>query len=185
MPPLIGRGGFGLPTLYKLLGGAADFQVAVAFQLAQLVPGTVHAFQDASLPPGLVPIDTTPADGGLTNAIRLANVLQPLLLAHLKEVGTSTAPGAHLAADAAHATTLAAVAPATDLPSCAALGNALQVAINGHLTAAGVHFHNDVTAVDATPAATDLPSTVTMLDNIAKFIVAHFGRIGVTPGFTR
>ena len=39
MPRLLGRGGLGLPTLYQLLGGAADFQVAVAFQLARLVPG--------------------------------------------------------------------------------------------------------------------------------------------------
>ena len=185
MPRLLGRGGLGLPTLYQLLGGAADFQVAVAFQLTRLVPGAVHALQGAPLAPGLAPIDTTPRDSGLANAIRLANALQALLVKHFKKVATQTAAGAHLAADTAHVTSLSALTPATDLPSCEALANALQAAINGHLTAAGVHFHDDTTAPDATPVASDLPTTVTLLNNVAAFTQAHLGRVGVTPGFTR
>src|SRR6266540_1993284 len=90
MPRLLGRGGLGLPTLHQLLGGAADFQVAVAFQLAKLVPGTVHALQGAPLVEGLAPIDTAPKDGGLGKAIRLANALQALLVKHFKKVATQT-----------------------------------------------------------------------------------------------
>jgi hypothetical protein len=171
--------------LYKLLGGVADFQAGVAYQLAQLVAGTVHAFQDTPLPAGLAPIDTTPADGGLANAIRLANALQGLLLKHFKDVGTATAPGAHLAADATHLASLLVVAAATDLPSCEALATAIQGAINGHLTAAGVHFHSDSTPADATPAAADLPTTITLLNAMAMLVQAHLARVGVTPGVTR
>jgi hypothetical protein len=185
LPRFIGRGGFGLSTLYRLLGGMADFQVGVAYQLARLVPGTVHAYEDAPLPAGVAPADTSPADGGLTSALRLANALRALFMGHLAGVGTATSPGAHLAADAAQLASLSAVRAATDLATCAALANALQGAVNAHLRGAGVHFHDDATPQDATPPAGDLPSTIALLDNLAVFIEAHIARVGVTPGFTR
>jgi hypothetical protein len=81
--------------------------------------------------------------------------------------------GAHLVADTTNAPTLAAIALATNLATTQTLANGIKVFLNAHYTQAGVHVNNDGTNTIATANATDLASSIALLNACKTAIVAH------------
>ena len=127
-----------------------------------------HAKTDAALSGQAILAPATLADVQTS-----ANALKVAFNTHIAEVGTTSAAGAHLAADA---TNTVATANATDQTTSNALLNALNTALNAHLTQAGVHFHNDTTAALATANASDLPTSIALATALAAFYNAHIAR---------
>jgi hypothetical protein len=107
----------------------------------------------------------------------LANALQTLLATHAADsvvTGTSGA-GAHLIADATNAPTLAAIPVASNLATTQTLATGIKAFLNAHYTQAGVHVNNDGTNTIATANATDLATSIALLNACKTAVTAHIG----------
>lgn len=109
---------------------------------------------------------------------------QPGTQGHMFDaISTNTvACGSHKVPDTVNAATLQAVQSAplvltgvtgTDTAALVAFVNQLKASYNAHLTQAGVHFNNDGTNSIGTANATDLPSSITLINACAVKINAH------------
>lgn len=118
---------------------------------------------------------TTPRATDQTTANTLANALQAVIASHAANVISPH----HLVADeAAHVGTLAAVPAATTEGTCATLATAIKVALNAHRSSAGVHPDADTDHEVTSANATNLATSITLLNEELSDYLGHIGRIG-------
>lgn len=123
---------------------------------------------------------TALAGGALqADANARANALKADAAIHAASVGSQSVNGAHLAADATAAATLAAIPAASTLGTCITLINGLFAWHQAHAIQSGTHFHNDT--VPAGQSMTNTPPTtlahcITNLNELVTMMQAHFAR---------
>lgn len=150
-----------------------DAMVIKTKYLHALING-VHMEADLEGVVSLTPL----AGGALQSAANArANALKTAMIAHMAGVGTVFVDGEHLAADTGNSATLAAIAAATDLPTCITLINGLSDASIAHGDESGVHFHDDMTEAGAS-ITNDPPTTlahcITDLNDLRQIFLDHF-----------
>lgn len=127
----------------------------------------------------------------LPSCITLVNNIRSVCVVHFAD-GISTDPysaGAHKIPDTVDAPLLGLLVTATgntstDTAAVVAAANLHKSTINSHLTQASpsaVHFTNDGTNTIATTNASDLPSSITLLNAIKSALNAHMGSAPTNP----
>jgi hypothetical protein len=105
----------------------------------------------------------------LASAISVTQQLDQVYRTHLADTV------AHLVADATNVPN-PAIATVVDQPSLNTYLNALQTSFNAHLTQAGVHLINDTVNNNATTVASNLATSITLVNSLAASLVAHTKR---------
>ena len=119
---------------------------------------------------------TTPKATDQTSANTLANAMQAILALHYANVISPH----HLIADVdAHVATLAAVPVATNEATCATLATAIKASFSaGHRASAGVHPDADTDHEITSANATNLATSITLLNEARADYLGHIGAIG-------
>jgi hypothetical protein len=124
---------------------------------------------------------TTPKATDQTSANALANALQAVLAAHYANVITPH----HAAADTdAHVATLAGIPAATTEGTCATLATGIKASLNAHRSVAGVHFDDDTGHEVTSANATDLATSLVLLNECRSDYLGHIGVVGSVKNFS-
>ena len=126
-----------------------------------------------------VSITATSTDGYLASAVTLANQCLAVFTMHCAD------DQAHLLQDFTDNPTLDGYTPAVDLPSLIVVVNALKALFTAHLTASGVHVHNDTTAYGLPANATTLVSATTLANALKTAINTHIANAGTVYTINR
>ena len=105
----------------------------------------------------------------LASATAVAGQLDAVFRAHLAD------SVAHLKADTTNVPS-PAFSTVVDQTTLDTYLNALQTSFNAHLTQSGVHVVNDTVNSNSTAAATNLSTSITLVNALAASLLAHIGR---------